>query len=289
MTPANFDLGEHIRKRLQDVNPGALAMSNIDLANIFSPILDSYQAQFSEFKSAFTPLIAEVQASIMNSLSSLSTWYEEFKRQLDDLDAASPEIKPIFLQAGFWIVPSMSWGIISRVKELHDAGELDPQSLSELIRNEYRKNDHFILRNAIHKWFDNPLFARRKHIISDALEAHVNGKYSLSIPALLAQIEGIGCDLANVKHGKPKKTLSSVAEKIDPALIPSISKDVLIAYITTMAYEHTDKLAEDGVPFDSILQRHAILHGMTYTYATEENSLRAFFLLDSFSSIEKTS
>lgn len=46
------------------------------------------------------------------------------------------------------------------------------------------------LRDLLNEWRYNPLMERRYRIVRDAVEAHIAGLYTLSVPVLLTQIEG---------------------------------------------------------------------------------------------------
>ena len=59
-------------------------------------------------------------------------------------------------------------------------------------------------------------FPHRQQIVTDAFHAHDERKYSLSIPVLLAQADGIGCEIFSISQGF--FTLCERATAIDAAL-----------------------------------------------------------------------
>ncbi len=276
-----FNAFEQINEQLRAAfSPGNL-LPPVDFTPILNHALEQYQVSWAELAKGLPSFMPNIQASVASSLSSISTWFEEIKRELDDLEIAGPVLVPIFLEAGFWITPSMHFRVILEIKRLYDKGELTAEALRNLILSSYRADQHALLCSTVRGWLAHPVFAKHERALIDALEAHVNGKYTLTIPTLLAHIEGIGREIIEGKDEGTKQTIEKAVTKIDPRFVRSISRDVLLTYITTMAYEQTKKL--NGRSLEDILQRHAILHGMIVNYNTEENSLRAFLLLDALS------
>lgn len=118
------------------------------------------------------------------------------------------------------------------------------------------------------------IFEPRIPIIQDAIHAHEEGKYSLSVPVFLAQIEGILWAYAE-KQGvrfrdriitkKGEKELKSATLLLTDTKI----KDQLYRYITQ---EYLSKIYTEDF-------RHAILHGRDTTYGIEKNSMKLLFFL----------
>jgi hypothetical protein len=240
-----------------------------------------------------TALNSSFIESMRASLAAItdSEWFKAFRETIDELDRESHLIKPTLLAAGFWITPSISYPLLLRIRERYAAGDLTTAALQSIFVETYRADDCRALRGMVQKWQRNPLFAARMPIFVDALQAHCDGKYTLSIPALLPQIESIASALTGVAPGKTFKAVTTATKQINGSFLPAITSEVLLAYITTMAYADTREpayaaeLARHGVQPNQVLQRHAILHGLVVDYANEENSLRAFLLLDALSYI----
>jgi predicted transcriptional regulator len=245
------------------------------------------------------PMLEEVAAVVRDTLQPAITslfqefgpWYKEFQDTFDELDKAGHTIGPMLLVAGFWVSPSTPYSLLLRIKELSSTGEMTPETLQQLFVSAYRLDECVLLRETVYGWQDDSLFAARMPIFLDALEAHCAGKYTLSIPALLPQIESIASELTGVPHGKTFEAVTKAAGRAGTEFVPAIAREVLLAYITTMAYADTRKpafqaeLLRLGVQPQQVLQRHAILHGQVVDYANEENSLRAFLLLDALAHI----
>ena len=125
----------------------------------------------------------------------------------------------------------------------------------------------------------------RKHILQEIYSAHIDGRYFLSIPAILSQIDGVCFDSYNAKffikdqsNYNPQVTsyiLKQFQEALDQYLSPLKNK------IPISARE------QDMATYQCQLNRHKILHGVDTAYGTEINSLKCLSLLKYISDILK--
>ncbi len=134
-------------------------------------------------------------------------------------------------------------------------------------------------------------FPTRLHVLKDAFQAHNEGKYTLSIPVLLSQADGIGCEIFSISNSF--FTLSDRTTAIDTAL-SSINPDnldvlndykgqLLLALKNKLSvHEKTTSLADlqTADPSYGPLNRHGVLHGLHVNYATQLNSMRCIIFLD---------
>ena len=132
-----------------------------------------------------------------------------------------------------------------------------------------------IRKEIVAGWEQKTFLKRRLTILRCAVDAHVRGDYALSVPALLAQIEGIVADYFGCRgHVAWKKVKSNVTQlMLDGGLLEyndlyrQFVMDVVLAN-----FEHGDPIPD--------LNRHAILHGADIDYARAEKSLKAILVLD---------
>jgi hypothetical protein len=267
----------------------ALAQHQIVLNQIIANITQPLIQQFNQ-----------VQVDFDRSLVSI---WQTFKQYHDQTEIASKEISGPLVQAGFWFPPSGSFELIRAIRELKSQQQATPENVRKVVVEYYEQDDYSNLRNTVNTWGENPYFANRMHIIADALEAHINGKYTLSIPALLPLVEGILTDIVGRRATRADGNISGWAgTAIETMYLDSFresSKDALIAFITgASVYGGVDPayftpsafptwLANHGLNGKQILQRHAILHGVQTDYDSKENSLRAFLILDVLSWLKR--
>lgn len=115
------------------------------------------------------------------------------------------------------------------------------------------------------------IFRKRKQILTDAIEAHHQKKYTLSVPVFFAQLEGILREYGNL--GKEENIRSTIPT--------DIWADKLLDFITIDSQHFRNYLSDlfKGQPKDERLNRNSILHGWDCQYNTEENSLILFLLI----------
>lgn len=238
----------------------ALAISQ-DLVDAFraSDILGDYARRIAEALQAFAP---------------------------DEVDLA--EQVAAFSAAGWPLTPSMSLTLIQRVIQLYHEGKA--RYASQSILAFYRKNQSSMLVETVNDWRNKPYFASRMHILDDALEAHRAGKYTLSVPAALAQLEGIASEYAHaagltLRLGKPLDVCRAVVGTSNgESVYVSAVIETLLYVLENNIYERSDFHEELGRrSIGRRNTRHTILHGITHAYHRESVSLRAFLLLDALS------
>ena len=237
------------------------------------------------------PLISAVLESQREALAAMwQDFHEKMGPVFASLEIDAQAVGPVFQQAGFWISPSMPMTILREAKHLQDQGALTPSTLKDVILTYYRQDNWEPLQDMVVGWQGDDLFARRMPIIRDALEAHIAGKYTLSVPALLPQVEGIASGIVGLPPGKSKRVVTGAVETELGDFLAPVARDALVSFVTGMLYPGVDFGAFDewlemkGWQSPEALHRHAILHGAQVEYASEENSLRAFLLLDALAS-----
>jgi hypothetical protein len=129
----------------------------------------------------------------------------------------------------------------------------------------------------------------RLEIIRDAFQAHRQGLYTLSIPVLLAQADGIseeifGVQLYKKEQGKPKTR--EVVEQFENQYCDWLIEPLRIVTSIAVNTKDRDKKREKD-PLYGPLNRHGVLHGIDIDYATEANSLRAIMLINYLSDIKQ--
>lgn len=132
-------------------------------------------------------------------------------------------------------------------------------------------------------------YPARAGILADTFDAHAARKYTLSIPAFLSQLDGIGCDMMGLGRyffSEKKRTgaLNALVSRFkwpwgdQPYRLGGIHERMLGAL--ERAWGVTLDTNERGTPAGcSPLNRHGVLHGVDTDYPSEFNSLRCILLL----------
>lgn len=132
----------------------------------------------------------------------------------------------------------------------------------------------------------------RRLLVESALSAHLEGRYELSTPVLLAQADGIALDLLgtklySTKDGTPRtraKVFALLGADAGSDWSPTLADMFLAPLIHGSSLMASSTQREDRQRADSTyggtLNRHEVLHGIALDYGTEANSLRAALVLD---------
>jgi hypothetical protein len=137
----------------------------------------------------------------------------------------------------------------------------------------YRKHlDH---ESAIN-WIDDackkiPAFSSRRRFLLDACEAHFKSKYTLSVPVLFAQIEGVLRDYGEL----------SIKDDIKPTIPREGWNSRLLFSMGDRAVYFNAFISDlyKGGQEESSFNRNPILHGLNVDYDTEKYSLTLLLCL----------
>jgi hypothetical protein len=117
-------------------------------------------------------------------------------------------------------------------------------------------------------------FPRRETILRRSFEAHRNANYELSIPAMLSQADGIGCEIFKVSSVYSRKP--EEIQKLKEFLEAEIGKKHLPAYWELVAeLLPVNASRRDRSRFCDAMNRNSILHGENLSYATSVNAHKA--------------
>ena len=126
------------------------------------------------------------------------------------------------------------------------------------------------------------VFPKRAQILSAAFRAHSQKTFTLSVPAFLAQADGVCSELLGVgvysRSKRVPKTASAVEQFKHDELLSSLLEPLRVAGALN-AYE------DERHQYPDVLNRHEVLHGKSLDYATELNSFRAISLLSYLCSV----
>jgi len=124
-------------------------------------------------------------------------------------------------------------------------------------------------------------FPSRLGIVNDAIDAHKAGKYTLSVPVLLAQADGLACEIVETPlfYGNPRKEFRQFRGKLGRPALGTMLDMLLTPMQCYSAFEEKSKQAISGTR-DHLANRDEVMHGVQTDYASVGNSLRAILLID---------
>jgi hypothetical protein len=198
------------------------------------------------------------------------------------------ELSCILSASGWWILQRDINGPVKR--ELLRLGrEKQTAEIDYYLCSLFNENDGARLRERIEAWFKLPYLADRKQIILDSLEAHKAGKWTLTVPTLLPLVDGVMQRFRkehlprskNPKRGIRANKFVDYYRRNQPKLFGKPFASFMQNHIfATFDFNNGTS--------PSSINRHAILHGEIFDYATEANSLKVLLLLDTISQFVQT-
>ena len=170
-----------------------------------------------------------------------------------------------------WTPPGhLSAILLDEISLSFEKGKITDQDVDEIFVHFYNKDR---LQKIIDTWSEQKFIQPRIKILREVVIAHIEGRYELSIPALLPQIEGI---IADINHHAGRMNFPTIKEYVEAMFVRDSRFDRIgKTFFLSILYESFEW--QDPIPF---LSRNAILHGADTNYASAANSLRLILMFD---------
>lgn len=216
---------------------------------------------------------------------------QDFHDFIQRIEKDSRDTRDVMLESGWWLTPSM---MDVRADWINDAVTKykggNKKAVFDLFRKVYQNENCKNLEAVTSKWKSNSFLVSWSSHIDDALGAHKQKKYTLSVPVLLLVAEGVAGEFCkqnripvNESSGKDKieKSTRNHYQKTNNILLSNL--DLLEGALSSRIYENTRKLGSKLRK--NVLNRHAVLHGLKKNYGSMKTSLQAFMLIDMLSEL----
>ncbi|MDP9439852.1 MAG: hypothetical protein M3P49_14105 [Actinomycetota bacterium] len=259
-----------------------------------------------------------VASSYAKASDTAFQWYREHEpniRRAFEVGSTAIEALPVWLaissltfgRGGWSELPLSSMtlpeysGLVERLMDKPD--EEVKRELDEVIPEYFRREGYAPLSEMVEEWQEH--FGERYHIFEDALWAHEQGRYTLSIPALATQVEGIVRDLTGEVGGTGRSWIMRFNTAFgfdykpwDPPPLPD--PDEVLNEIRALPWNERYEKASELKTFFTLLRinelhdhepephdfefasskvnRHVIAHGRVTSFS-EIDSLRLFCIL----------
>ena len=160
--------------------------------------------------------------------------------------------------------------LLDNISLSYEKGSITAQDVDEIFVHFYNKDK---LEDMMKTWSKQRLIQSRMKILKEAIAAHIEGRFELSIPALLPQVEGI---IADISEHAGRMNFASIKDYVESAFARNTRFDrISKVFFLSILLEQFEW--GNPIPFFS---RNAILHGADTNYATSSNSLRLILLFD---------
>lgn len=231
--------------------------------------------------------VLALQESAEKNREQINNWHRAFlvaiKPQCDEL-AKFPDnmrqLLPYLLERGWYLSYELPIFMVNKCYDLMSKNKHD--EIEDIMCKFSRSRIDNVKKELISFW------PHRYGVLNDAFEAHSNGKYTLSIPVMIVQAEGIACEIFSIEQFFSQKAGDNIKKNemyklisVDGQLnIINFSIEASVSNKSIIATKvERDKLRQNSTMLN-IYNRHEILHGEAVAYATEGNALRSVMLLD---------
>ena len=211
-------------------------------------------AQFAQISAQFQAAINLLSLSINRELSAALLPLKELAERI----GKASSVRDAFRHYNLWLAPSMSEELVGKIVSLYEA-DAGSGTVHSVVSRYYAKDNWRRLEEVLERCRNNSLFKSRMKLIEEALRAHREGLYNLSVTGLLVHLEGIAAD-----YVKKHKFLPQVGGKTREIILTALNDtpyslldirtyagvSALIAYVEDSMYASVD--------FD---KEHVRLHG----------------------------
>jgi hypothetical protein len=255
---------------------------NVPVAFALVVQIGTTRATFFEFTPNNSELDIDIEFRFGEAIASF------FNRQISSstMKLAS-QVNPQLTGLGLWAAPALipyPLGLISKL--------LEEGKVSEARATFCSHCSSAFLGSLVDRWFRTPVFRHRERLLRDAMSAHKQGQFGLSIYALTPQVEGIISDWLWQNHpgrdipwrSEPKtRKLQEILLEISGSTEETHHKILAstFEFVTTVVMEQFRWAASDSSVNLAFPGRNAVSHGRyVEELYSEENSIKLFLLLD---------
>jgi hypothetical protein len=217
-----------------------------------------------------------------------SQW--ELKYTKKEIEGAAERVQLALAERG-WYMPFGNLTIDEILKWERGIGDLSPDDLGQELTAYARTRVDKAEDEAYQLW------PQRVPILKDAFAAHRNALFTLSIPAMLAQADGIcdeilGAPMFGKERANPAVPRTAAAIEKHLATITCAGKPFKMGWTGRLcinslrilnALSRSTVAHAKTAPSDQVispLNRHGVLHGIDVDYANEASSLRCILAID---------
>lgn len=236
--------------------------------------LDENRPAVEQFVATLQPIFAQVGKFVMQVHEAVQRARPQIMQLLEGISSMPGAYRNVILQLGergWYLDGEMPLSAPLKYAEymLSDRSEEAELALEHHFSSRL-KDIEFELMTA---------FPNRAKILSAAFSAHREGKYELSVPVFLTQVDGICTELTGFSpfiRERKKNGGPSTAAYVD-SLENVFWEAMLVPFRENLPMNASQSERQPGF---NALNRHMVLHGESLDYGTKRNSLKAISLLN---------
>lgn len=231
-------------------------------------------------------IIRKATAPIRESMEKTRAIMARVAEVASKLPAKTKKLLKKLAEKGWFLSLDITVSAVNSLAELIE--DNDDEELDRLLAQFYTERLGKVLSDLV------AAFPERAHLFRSAFKAHNRKEYDLSIPVLLAQADGICCDMLGVdlfgRKNKIPKTEEALRKKIGdtPAggIIGVFFEPLRSGSGFMLGTKEVEKIRKLN-PTYNFPSRHMIIHGTETNYGNEINSLKTIAQLDYLRCMQK--
>ncbi len=302
-----------IKKISQDIKPAKRTIKVIprvevteqDLDILNQEVMMEYGAKITSILQSIAPLYAELNYEYQKTMAVIDNLNSNIDKIAECLSEAPKKSKKIhyeFSKFG-WYLYNLKDYSIRGIEDIYDVINSDLKNKKEYIEsidnfmNEViEENSEKIINNLVN------VFPKCSSIIQDAYNAHKQKLYTLSIPTMLTQIEGISREILGVSiYSKSRDKNEPVAKQRLEKLFKenNIDKDkeglsyAIDYYPLEVLQSLIIKIDDIDIKYEnneiySTFNRHKVIHGFDTEYNNKTNSNKCIAMLGYLYNLKKS-
>lgn len=271
-----FDLSQHANRITEASRPGI----DIELPKVEPIKIEPARIELPRFD--FSSFVASV----------IDEAIKPIRESLDNLSTTMAKAAVVMFKNGWWLIHSLPIAFYSQVAANGD--KVTREELTTKIVSLFNEDKCRHLAALVNGWHLGPFGnVQRGKIFQDALEGHILGKYTMTVPAIIDQVEGIIREFVratdnNFTAWKFDRVRVRFRDRfIRISQIPEgrpLTFDELRAVQNYYNLAILEKLYGDYDPRQhkdpEMVNRNALDHGLWLNYHTIEASTWLFLLFD---------
>jgi hypothetical protein len=216
--------------------------------------------------SIWTNQATELGKAIEDSISPI---FKQIQESFHELPPRTRKTLLSLAERGWFLDLDMAWPAVLELEEALLKGEVTEveEALCDYFEDRLPEIEKSIAARLPH----------RTHLIRAAFDAHRRGEYVLSIPLILAQVDGICKEVMGQYLFIRRDKKPGTAKYVEQLAADSFMAALLSPLAQTTPINASE--AERVKGFDA-LNRHMVLHGEDLNYGSKRNGLKAISLIN---------
>lgn len=186
-----------------------------------------------------------------------------------------------------WMFPTSTADLRSDINIINSFVEGGCSNIDDLFVNTLMDNER--VNQTLSVWKNRPEISKRLPLIEEAIEAHIDRKFYLSVSTLIPQVEGLlrdalqsmdqNIDFTSIRKEDIKRATCALKDSWKSQVYALPEATLLLESLP----DAVSDIYEEYDPTKSVpgkLYRHGVCHGLQTDFNSKKNSIRLILLLD---------